>query len=70
MAGRTQTIVYPKPGVTLYLPSGTHGFRAGPVPMRVDHAAELAQHLMTEAEKTAYDDMAKAAAERKQAEPA
>lgn len=49
----THTIVYPKPGVTIYLPGGTHGFREGPVPMRAEHAQALAGDVMTEAERTA-----------------
>lgn len=58
----THTIVYPKPGVTVYLPGGTHGFRSGPVPIRTEHAAELAAHVMTEAEKAAFDAAAAAEA--------
>lgn len=46
-------IVYPRPGVTIYLPGGTHGFKEGPVPMHADHAAALAPHVMTEAERNA-----------------
>lgn len=38
-------LVHPMPGVTIYLPGGTHGFRAGPVPMRSDHAEALAAHV-------------------------
>lgn len=49
------TIVYPRPGVTIYLSGGTHGFKEGPVPMRVEHADALAPHVMTEAEKAAAD---------------
>lgn len=63
------TTVYPKPGVTLYLPGGVHGFAAGPVPMRADHAELLraAGHLTTEAERKAAEDLARAEAETKAA---
>jgi hypothetical protein len=47
------TVVYPKPGVTIFLPGGTFGFAAGPVPLRSDHAALLraAGHVETEADR-------------------
>lgn len=52
------TIVYPRPGVTVYLAGGTHGFKSGPVPMRTDHAAALSAHVMTEAEKAEAEKLA------------
>jgi hypothetical protein len=49
-----QTVaVHPRPGVTIHLPGGVHGFTSGPVPMRADHAKDLAKHVMTEDEYAA-----------------
>ncbi len=61
MAQQNTTIVYPKPGRTIFLPGGVHGFDGGPVPMRADHAEALGHHVVTEAEKKAADDQADAA---------
>lgn len=50
MAALKTVPVHPKPGVTIFLPGASHGFREGPVPMREDHAALLADHLVVEQE--------------------
>lgn len=67
MSAPATTPVYPKPGVTIYLPGGVHGFASGPVTMRADHAAALAPRLMTAEQKKAAEDLAKAEAEEKAA---
>lgn len=73
MAQTDKVLVHPKPGVTVYLPGGVHGFDAamsagtGGIPMRADHAEALKDHLLTPAEKKARDDLAKAEAEERAA---
>jgi hypothetical protein len=63
MAQAPQTVVvHPRPGVTIHLPGGVHGFTSGPVPVRADHAAVLAHVLMTEEEHQAAIAAAKAKA--------
>ncbi len=62
------TIVYPKPGVTVYLPGGVHGFttaHSGGIPMPSAHADPLiaAGHLDT-------DEMRAAAAKAQEPAPA
>lgn len=52
MAAHKAVLVHPKPGVTIFLPGASHGFRTGPVPMREDHADLLADHLIVEEEPT------------------
>lgn len=59
MAGE-MTIVHPKPGRTIFLPGGTHGFSKGPVSLPAEHAEALrtAGHVATDDEKAAADKTA------------
>lgn len=64
------TSVYPKPGVTVYLPGGVHGFSSPhrAVPMAVEHARALGHALETEAQRKAARDLAAARAEQQAAD--
>lgn len=66
------TILYPNPGVTLFLPGGGHGFRGGSgigVPVPAAHAGPMLAvgHVKTEAQLLAEAQAEKAAAAEKTA---
>lgn len=75
MADTDNTVVYPKPGVTLFLPGGVHGFttaHGSGVPMPNVHAAPLvaAGHLDTDATREKAAELAAAVAQETAAKAA